>query len=353
VSASHISTQQWQSFEMRMRQRRADRCLLRAEVALEAGFEEDARQALAEAKQLDRRAPDFDVVEARVRERLAAAAEADRAARLSRNRRMAVAAALFVSVIAGGATLMRRGASNPPSPLTVASAVPSTPAADAATATGAPIDTGARGPIAPSVPPQQTSALEAPAAALPPLTTAPVTEALPPPGAAAAVTRPVVTEALPPAPPDIAPPVVTSSVPATLGEVSAVPGPPPAVPAIQERRPETERGTTTTDEQVRVRAVLARYAAAYSDLDASAAQAVWPEVDARSLARAFDGLQSQRVSLGQCSIAVDGATARADCDGSATWTPKIGGGTRSQPRQWHFELKNNAGTWEIVKAQGR
>ena len=34
--SSHTATHQWQSFEFRMRHRRAERCLLRAEMALEA-----------------------------------------------------------------------------------------------------------------------------------------------------------------------------------------------------------------------------------------------------------------------------------------------------------------------------
>lgn len=338
---------------MRMRQRRADRCLLRAEVALEAGYEEDAREALAEAKQLNWNAPDFEFVQAKVRERLAVAAEAQRAARLSKIRRVAVAAALFVSVIAGGATLMRRGASSSPPTATVASAAPATLATDRATATATPLEKVSAASTAPPVAPEHTSAPEAPGAAPPALAGAPVIEALPTPPPAPVHTLPELKETITPAPPDTAPPVVASSVPVTLGEVMPVPGPPPAVPAIEERRTEPEMRTSTIDEQVRVRAILARYAAAYSDLDASAAQAVWPAVDARSLARAFEGLESQRVSLGRCSLAIDGSTARADCDGSATWTPKIGGGTRSEARHWSFELKNTAGDWQIVKAQGR
>jgi tRNA uridine 5-carboxymethylaminomethyl modification enzyme len=50
TATSHISTAEWQSFELRMRHRRAQRCLLRAEVALEAGFPGDARAALDEAR---------------------------------------------------------------------------------------------------------------------------------------------------------------------------------------------------------------------------------------------------------------------------------------------------------------
>ena len=43
VLQSHTATQQWQSFEIRMRRRRVDRCVLRAAVAIDAGVLEDAR----------------------------------------------------------------------------------------------------------------------------------------------------------------------------------------------------------------------------------------------------------------------------------------------------------------------
>jgi len=107
------------------------------------------------------------------------------------------------------------------------------------------------------------------------------------------------------------------------------------------------------DESALVRAVLAGYEAAYSRLDASAARAVWPGVDERALARAFDGLQAQRLSLGRCEVSVNGGTARADCSGSATWTPKIGGGGRTQNRRWRFDLENAAGRWHISRAEAR
>ncbi len=54
---SHTSTQQWQSFEFRMRHRRAERCLLRAEMALDAGLDDEAREALDEAERLNSYSP--------------------------------------------------------------------------------------------------------------------------------------------------------------------------------------------------------------------------------------------------------------------------------------------------------
>ena len=101
-----------------------------------------------------------------------------------------------------------------------------------------------------------------------------------------------------------------------------------------------------------MRTVLNRYAAAYSALDADAAQRVWPGVNRTALARAFDGLASQQISLGDCRIGVAGASATASCSGSATWSPKIGGGgPQSEPRSWSFELARAAGGWQIVSAR--
>ena len=104
------------------------------------------------------------------------------------------------------------------------------------------------------------------------------------------------------------------------------------------------------DESSVVRAVLERYEHAYSSLDAVAASAVWPGVNKDALSRAFDGLASQRVSLGSCDVAIDGPAARATCSGSATWEPKVGGGVHTAPRRWNFELRKSGDDWQIERA---
>jgi hypothetical protein len=53
VPESHTTSDQWQSFELRMRQRRVDRCLFRASSALDAGLAEEARSAIDEITLLD------------------------------------------------------------------------------------------------------------------------------------------------------------------------------------------------------------------------------------------------------------------------------------------------------------
>jgi hypothetical protein len=102
-----------------------------------------------------------------------------------------------------------------------------------------------------------------------------------------------------------------------------------------------------------VRAALSRYATAYNGLDASAARAVWPSVDHRALARAFEGLSSQNIVLGRCDIQVKNESAHADCTGSATWTPKVGGSAQSAARRWRFDLRNAGSDWIIVQATVR
>ncbi len=105
------------------------------------------------------------------------------------------------------------------------------------------------------------------------------------------------------------------------------------MPAVAQ--PLNEGPPGSVDEGPRVRTALARYEAAYSTLSVSATQ------------------ELQRLSLGQCTVAIDGAAARAECNGTATWTPKIGGGSRTESRNWRFELKNAGGEWQVVRAEAR
>jgi hypothetical protein len=100
--------------------------------------------------------------------------------------------------------------------------------------------------------------------------------------------------------------------------------------------------------------VLRRYARAYGALDVQAASEVWPGVDQRALARAFEGLTSQSVSFDDCQIAVHGITANASCRGQASYVGKVGRGEpRTEPRTWRFELRRDGETWKIENAEAR
>ena len=108
------------------------------------------------------------------------------------------------------------------------------------------------------------------------------------------------------------------------------------------------------DQQMRVQEVLRRYARAYGQLDASAARAVWPSVNERALASAFQNLSSQHVSFDDCEIDIRGAVANASCRGQASYVPKVGRrDQRTEPRTWRFELHRDGDAWTIENVDMR
>ena len=354
---SHTTTGEWQSFEVRMRRRRAERLLLRAEAAIEAGCLDDARVCLSEAKALDPTLPAIDALEQRLipeaptpvpvrsRRRLAAAAIVAAAAiatmflvarpMVSRSRMPPAAITKEVPTTAPAA--VPQPISPPPvsgeplpSPATVFTAETAAAAPTSAGTPAPPIETVAPKPLAP-----EPARAEVPAvlrSAEEPAARAPIVDPLPP----AESTPGRVT--VPPAPPVVAATAPPSGI-VTL-PIAAAPPPPAAMPA-PEPSPEPA-----------VRSALDRYAAAYSALDVDAAQRVWPNVNRGALSRAFDGLASQQISLGNCQIDVAAGSATAQCAGTASWAPKVGGGgPRTEPRQWTFQLARGRAGWEIVSAR--
>ena len=130
---------------------------------------------------------------------------------------------------------------------------------------------------------------------------------------------------------------ITAPPPAPIPTTPAA----PASPAMTPRRDDT-----------RIAQVLNQYARAYGSLDPDAAQAVWPGVDERALARAFASLESQDVTFDHCDIDVKGALAIASCRGTASYVGKVGSRqARTEPREWTFELKLHGDEWKIEKAQ--
>ena len=99
--------------------------------------------------------------------------------------------------------------------------------------------------------------------------------------------------------------------------------------------------------------VLHEYEEAFGRKDPVAAKAVWPALDDRALARAFNGLQSHSLALEDCGVtlAKTNAAARARCQGIATYLPKIG---RRKPisatHEWTFNLSKSGGDWQIESA---
>ncbi len=189
------------------------------------------------------------------------------------------------------------------------------------------------------------------------LTDAPASENRP----SASTTAPALPVTTPP-PPISTPPAAAAPSPAAREEssviapVNTVPPRPEPAPSIPSPPPSASSSSLTfgvRDQAAGVRTALSRYETAYSKLDVEAVRSVWPSLDQRALTRAFEGLSSQRVSLGSCTVDVNGNAARADCAGTAAWTPKVGGGERTTSRKWTFDLTESDGTWRIVRAQAR
>jgi hypothetical protein len=408
VLQSHTATEQWQSFEIRMRRRRVERCVLRASVAIEAGVLEDARAALEEVQRLDPYEPALDTL----RTQLTSAETngpssglpvASTAAELpldipvldapvpleepqTRHGWRYAAAGLLLVTISGAGGWLWVTTSTAVQPISAQTdvAAPAAPDPSAAPPAAARDSAVLLNESAVSVPssiervapettaiattgtpePKADPASAPPDASLPAVSTRPTSDTPDPPAVATERPRPLAS-LLEPAPPlaDPSPaPVATAGIDAvalsdtavnlaTPAPVSPAPAPVSPVPAPVPLPPPAP-ASSQSDERL-VRATLSRYEGAYSSLDAAAASAVWPGVDRRALASAFQGLSSQDVSLGRCDVRVSGATAQAECSGTAKWTPKVGGGPQTAARQWRFDLKSVGNDWVITRATVR
>jgi hypothetical protein len=358
---SHTTTGEWQSFEERMRRRRAERLVLRAEAAAEAGCLEDAQQCLAEARALVPQLPALEAVQQKL---TASPPEVDGTAARSRAGATAVSLAVASTIALAGWIVVPRlrspidpAATPPPQPVLQSGAATSTspePLPPPIERFASETERAAATAVAASEPaPASTSPAD------------PVTAAASPPPAPGAETTPARPEIEPKIPPISD--TIRFEVSAIANRTTAVPAPAsPAVapvtmpvPASRLDLPSAASTTRTVtepapapSEEPAVRSVLDRYAAAYSALDVDAAQRVWPSVNRGALARAFDGLASQQVALGDCRIELAGTSATAQCAGSTSWSPKVGDGSpRSETRTWTFELARGTAGWEIVSAR--
>jgi hypothetical protein len=143
----------------------------------------------------------------------------------------------------------------------------------------------------------------------------------------------------------VAPPVQIEQPPAgpAARATAGVPAAAPAAPTVVSR----------SDEQ-RILGVLGDYRAAYEQLNPQAVETVWPSVDTRALARAFNGLSSQSIGFDRCNVSVAAATARAACQGDVEYVKRVGGRTQSARREWVFDLqKSEDGAWRIKSLTAR
>lgn len=333
-----------------MRRRRVERCILRAEVAAEAGCLDDARAALDEARKLAPGLPEIAAVEANIFRRDATNVSGPASARWQF---FYYAAAVLVSVAVlsmGFLWWQRTSHEAKTSPPPTARQHAPGPSAEVTTPNTPRLSRDVR---------VETVSISVATFSEPPVPMKPVSAIL---EARADVPEPPVSAPEPlPQPPDREPalvrrepvnPPVDTPIAAfrdlapvrdlALASTSTAPAAAP-LPAVTAPR---------IDENRAVRTVLHRYADAYSRLDASAAQEVWPLVNRAALSRAFDSLASQDISLGDCAVDVSGASARATCAGAARWAPKVGGGgVRTEQRNWTFQLAKAETGWQIVKAR--
>jgi hypothetical protein len=185
------------------------------------------------------------------------------------------------------------------------------------------------------------------------------------------VTAPRAGASAPPATPPIHPREIVAD---TRTAVAVAPPPPPDIPAsvapvplAVERTPATfsahpapaapvspSASVIPVSEESAIAAVLERYRGAASALDAKAVAAVWPTTNMRALERAFGQLNSQELSFAGCVSVVNGANATADCQGAATYVPRVGNrNPRVESREWRFELRKIGDRWVIDRVSAR
>lgn len=186
----------------------------------------------------------------------------------------------------------------------------------------------------------------------------------PPPSPSPQTTRPAAQPAAAPVtPPAIPMPLAATATPiqdirapmpvplAAAPVARNTPDPAPLPAALPAVVPATPVAPPNVDE-LQVKQVLQRYRVAYEGLDAQSAQAVWPAVNQVALARAFDGLESQRLTFDACSVELQGNHALATCRGTARYVPKIGSRQpRVEPRIWSFALRKVGAEWKIDNAR--
>jgi hypothetical protein len=100
--------------------------------------------------------------------------------------------------------------------------------------------------------------------------------------------------------------------------------------------------------------VLGTYQQSYSSLDAGMVSTIWRGLDTRGLQRAFNGLDSQRMSFEHCDVRVGGDRAKVSCTGVLDYVRKIGQPTPLQKRlSWNFDLQRTGDRWLISGVDAR
>jgi hypothetical protein len=367
---SHTATGEWQSFEMRMRRRRVERLLVRADLAVSEGCLDAARTALDEARTLWPTAPGLDEAERHLQSAANPAPAVASSPHLAWME-FAAAASVVACIAAAAATLLIRVPNALPArdidaiidaPLVDPASVqpPSAQVPHVATTEPLPVEDDDESVVT-DLTPEHTERVAPPAPTPPQQVSEPVhLESVHPEPVHLEPARPEAERA---EPVHMDTPVATSGISTRaqpLPEPTAAPVPPPATqappmlvkePAVSSTAISSTAVVSLPPQDALVRDTLASYTKAYNDLDVNEAARVWPGVDRGALARAFDALDSEQIWLGECRLKIDGSTAQAQCAGTATWKPKVGGGERTDPRSWTFELHKAADGWQIISAR--
>jgi hypothetical protein len=367
LNPAAVATDRYARFEERARRRRVDRRLDAARAALAARRLREAAAALEEIAELDPNLPELAPLIRHLEFLRQQSSRSPAGAWLA-------AVAAFVAIILGASWLeeSRILTSRPvqgigllvsaPAPNAITMPADAGVDLDAIAADAEPIrnigTSGLRGPgasVSPaaaeprSAPATTTAARPEPSVSVPPPA---------PPVPAAAESAPPPAPAAPPQPvrPTSAAPVERASMPPDPAPqplnpqraVSAARGSPDPTPSASVPRP----SASPLDDEMLVKLALQRYRAAYEELDARSARAVWPAVNESALARAFDGLESQHLTFEDCTVRVGGDRAAATCRGTATYVPKVGSRQpRVEPRTWTFALHKAGAEWKIDAAR--
>ena len=148
---------------------------------------------------------------------------------------------------------------------------------------------------------------------------------------------------------ELPPPVEWSALDlGTTVDPAHVPSVPPATGASAAPATTTARETQADS----VMRALNRYAQALSDMDVRQVMRLWPTVDQRALADAFQTLDKYRVVINACGFDVDRAdTVAATCQATVEFVPKVGSRvSRLASQQWRFTMTRAGDDWQIESA---
>lgn len=365
-----VDARSWLGFEQRIKDKRFDALLRSANAAIADGNAALAAHALEEAREIRPGAPELAALETAIK-RLQPEVDPRVQWRRARGAIMLLAAgvlmvlALDVTRLAPGA--LRMIAPPPPDLLQAMPIVPLHRAEGVTAATYSTIATRTPADDVELTAAAETAAIDVQHELVEPLPQ-PARQPMPARESRMAMTGPAahvlenrateirddppVVESVTATPVAVAPPARRVDVPGGLPAASV----PSAVASTSETAPVDVREAVAPgiNEQSRVADVLNRYARAYGDLDVAAAREIWPNVDQRALARAFDSLASQTVSFDDCEIDVTGAIANVSCRGQASYVGKVGRGVpRNEARTWRFLLRRDGESWKIATAEAR